>query len=187
MDLYHVALFVHVIGAIIVVGTGLVAWPLGAKMRSAQTVGAFRDWGELLQKLTKIAPKGAGALLITGVYMGISQFSFTNGWLAVSLALFIVAGGLASVIDKHLDRTLELAAAAPEGPVPPEILQEAENPRMYAIESVMLGMDVTFLFLMTNKPGWTGSLVVAAVGFAIGGAMVARHTRSRGRAPAVAA
>lgn len=188
MDLYHVALFAHILGAVPVVGMGFVAPLIMGGMRRARTVDQFRDWGGVLQKMSKVTGIAAGVVFVSGLYMGLTQHSFAQGWLAVGLVLFVVNGILAGgLLDKHIARTLEAAGDAEGGAVPAEAAALAESPRMQGIEAIALGNDLAIVFLMTNKPGWAASLAVAAAGLAVAAGMVARHARARRTAPAVAA
>lgn len=188
MDLYHVLLFAHIIGAVILVGVGFVSPLIMGGARRSQTVSGFRDWVGVMQKISKTAGMSAGVVFLSGLYMGLSQHSFTAGWLAVSLVLFVINGSLAGgVLDKHLARVIEATGDAADGPVPVEAQELAHSPRMHGVEALMLGNDFAIVFLMTNKPGWAGALVTAAAGLAIAGGIIARARTRRDRTPAVAA
>jgi uncharacterized membrane protein len=188
MDLYHLALFAHIIGAIPVVGMGFVSPLILGGLRRSETVAQFREWGGVLQKMSKVTGMAAAVVFVSGLYMGLTQHSFAQGWLAVSLVLFIVNGVLAGgMLDKHLAKIMEATGDAESGPVPAEASGLATAPKIHTIEAVALGNDLAIVFLMTNKPGWSGALLVAAAGLAIAAGIVARHARSRRTAPAVAA
>ena len=188
MDLYHLVLFAHIIGAVVVVGSSFVSPLLMGGIRRAATVDRYRDWVEVMQKIARVTGMSAGVVLLSGLYMGVTAHSFTQGWLAVSLVLFIVNGILAGgLLSKHLDLMAEAAGDAPDGPVPAEAAQLAGSQRAHTIEGIAFGNDLAIVFLMTNKPGWTAALLVAAAGLAIGGAIIARAARSHRPTPAVAA
>ena len=187
MDLYHVLLFAHILGAVPVVGIGFVAPLIMGGVRRAPTADRFREWAAVMQKMGKIVGMSAGVVFLSGLYMAIAQHSFTDGWLAVALVLFVVNGGLAGgVLDKHVARMIA-AAGDGDGPVPAEAAELATSSRMHTAEAISLGNDLAIVFLMTNKPGWTGALLVAAAGLAVAGVLIARATRSHRPAPAVAA
>jgi hypothetical protein len=66
-------------------------------------VASYKDWIGVVTKASSTTGLCAGVVLISGLYMSITSHSFTAGWLAVSLALFVINGALAGgVLDKHL-------------------------------------------------------------------------------------
>lgn len=73
-----------------------------------------------------------------------------------------------------------------EGPVPAELRADADSPRMHTIEALLLGNDLAVVFLMTNKPGWTGTAAAVAGGLAVTAIVVARGTARRREFTAVA-
>ena len=188
MDLYHVLLFAHILGAVVLVGASFIAPVLMGGIRRATTVERFRDWVGVMQSIGRAGGISAGVVFLSGLYMGLTQHSFSQGWLAVALVLFVTNGILAGgLLNKHLATMLEATGDAADGPVPAEAAQLAASQRAHALEAISFGNDLAIVFLMTNKPGWTGALLVAAAGLAIAGVMIARAARSHRPAPAVAA
>lgn len=188
MDLYHLVLFTHIIGAVVVVGSSFISPLLMGGIRRAATVDRYRDWVDVMQKISRVTGMCAGVVFLSGLYMGLTAHSFAQGWLAVALVLFVVNGILAGgMLSKHLALMAEAAGDAPDGPVPPEAARLAASHRAHTIEGIAFGNDLAIVFLMTNKPGWTGALLVAAAGLAIAGAIIARAARTHRPTPAVAA
>lgn len=182
MDLYHVMLFAHILGAVVLVGQGFLVPLLNGAIRRTATVSSLKEWIGLGQKLAKTGGPAAGLVLVSGLYMGITAHSFRQGWLAVSLVLFLIGGGLATgVIDPMLGRFMAAAEAAPAGVVPPELRATLMSPKLHVIESALFGMDLAIVFLMTNKPGWGGALTATAVGLAIAAGRVAFERRRHGQ------
>lgn len=180
MDLYNATLFVHIMGAVVLVSYGFMMPLLMSGVARTKTVDGLRGWLTVLSRYSKMGPIAAVFVLASGVYMTLNAYSFTTGWIVVSLVLFVSAGAIAGgVLDKHLTHALELAEQAPDGPVTPDLRAEALSPRMANFESLMFGFDLSIVFMMTNKPGWTGSLVATAVGLTVAGVLIARRNRSR--------
>lgn len=187
MDLYHVALFAHIIGAIVIVGMGFFMPIIIGGARRAQTVSSLTDWLRVMQKIGKMGAPAAILVLLTGLYMGWSQFSFTDGWLAVSLVLFVIAGGIAGgVLDPMVGKALAAVADTPDGPVTEDLRTLANPPKMHNAEALLFGIDLAIIFLMTNKPALLPALAVAASGLAVAGLRIAISAR-RHSTPAVAA
>ena len=178
MDLYHVALFGHIMGAILVVGSGFVFPVILGGVARATSVAAFRNWGDAVLKISQAAGVAAALVMISGIYMAIAADFFPQAWVVVSLVLFVVNGVLAGgVLSKHWKGVMEQAEAAGDGPVPEQLRAAAFAPKTQVIESLTLANDIAIVFLMTNKPGLTGTLVAMFAGFALAGALVARGAR----------
>jgi hypothetical protein len=45
---------------------------------------------------------------------------------------------------------------------------------------VLVGADLAIVFLMTNKPGWTGAVIAGAIGLALGAVAGVLANRTRG-------
>lgn len=186
MDLYHVVLFAHIIGAVIVVGSGFFFPPVIAGAARATSLSSFREWGGVIQKMSKITGAAAAVILLSGLYMGITTSRFDEGWIVVSLVLFVINGALAGgLLSKHWNELMAKAEEAGDGPVPAEVRALTLSPRMHLIESISLGNDIVIVFLMTNQPGWRGSLVSVGVGVVLIAALAARgRHKSPAGAPA---
>ncbi len=188
MDLYNLFLFAHIAGAAVLLSFGFVMPLLGRRIAKTATVTSMCEWVEATHRFSKMGPPAAVLVLLSGIYMALTRYSFRAGWVAVSLVLFIIAGGIArGVLDKHLAAVLAAAEEAPPGPVPPELRAMATDPRISNFESLMFGFDIAIVFNMTNKPGWAGALIATAVGVLIAVGIMARNARSRAASPAVAA
>lgn len=186
MDLYHGVLFFHIMGAVILVSMGFIMPVMSGALHRTPTVAGMREWVTAMQKYTRLGPPAAVIVLLSGLYMAFDAFSFSDGWIVVSLVLFVMAGGIAGgVLEPHLKKLLAAAETAPDGPVPAELRTMASDPRAENFESLMLGFDLAIVFMMTNKPGWVGALVATAVGLAVAGALIARRSRATATAPAV--
>lgn len=187
MDLYNVVLFVHILAAIVVVGGSFALDFAGSRTKRAKTVDSLRSWLQAITIGSKAVAVSAGVTLAAGLYLTFAGSFWNDGWLLVALALFLTAGGLAGgVMDKGTARMLEIAEGFPEGPMSPDLGRQLVQPAMALAGPTMVGIDLAILFLMTNKPGWTGSLIVAAVGVG-GGLAVGLRERRHALHPAQAA
>ena len=185
MELYNVVLFLHIMGAVVLVGVGFVAPLIMGGADRAGSIASWRDWIGVMQKVSKTAGMSAGLVFLSGLYMGLTGNHFSKAWLSVSLVLFFINGALAGgVLDKWLKRLMEQAEPVPDGPVPPALRAAQHEPKMQVVELLMLCNDFALVFLMTNKPGWTGAIATVVVSLAATAVLVAR---ARSRRPAVAA
>jgi hypothetical protein len=185
MTSYSVVVFIHVLAAILLVGSSLFGPMLGMALRRAGTVGSLREWARYFALVVKVTGPAAGIVLASGLYLGFAGDWWGSGWLEVSLALFILAGvGAVGVLDPAAKRLVESSEAAADGPVTAELDQLRRHRRTSSVESMMLATDVAIVFLMTNKPGMMGSLGVVAVAWILGGVLALREARHDQPSPA---
>lgn len=188
MSLYGTALFAHVVFAILLVGGSSWAHVAGGMLQRSDTVAGARSHARFLAAFSKAAGPLAGIVLLAGIYMATDAGLWGDGWLLVSLVLFVAVGAASGiVVDPAVGRLVEVLDAAPDGPLTPAVRADLADPRLTTTLSLFAGSDLAFVFLMTNKPGLTGSLVVVAVALALGGAWAARELRTDGSAAGAAA
>ena len=185
MAWYNVLLFAHILGAVVLVGGSLMGPLVMRRLRTATSVASLRTVAGIVHAVSKASGPSAGLVLIAGVGMVLSNWSFGDGWIAVSLSLFVLSGVLAmAVADPVLKRLVTLAEETPEGPVTPELRELVHDPKMSAAHNVLLTVDVVIVALMTLKPGLAVSAAMALAAIAAG---VALTVAERGRATPAAA
>ena len=181
MELYNVVLFVHVLGAIVLVGMGFFMPIMMGALQRTPTVGGVREWAGALHAVAKLGNPAAMLTLLTGLFMTWQEWSFAEGWIIVSLVLFVIAGGIAGgVLDPELKKLKTAAAEAPDGPVGQDLRELTKVPRIHTFESLLFGVDLAIVFLMTNKPGLAGALIVTLIGVGVGAARIALGSRRHG-------
>jgi uncharacterized membrane protein len=174
VELYDVVVFVHVISAIVLVGSTLLAPFMGAAMRRATTSDGLLGPATILMHTGKFAGRAAPITLLSGLYLAFSGEWWGSGWLELSLVLFVLAGvGAIGVLDPAATRIVDAATAAPAGPIDAELDALRHDRRMASTEAFLLPGDVTIVFLMTTKPGFGGALAAVAVA-AVAGAVLHR-------------
>lgn len=188
MELYNVVLFVHILAAIVVIGGSFAMEFGGARAKQARTVDSLLSWLRALAVGSKAIGMAAAVTLAAGIYLAFAGSWWGAGWLTVSLIIFLVSGALAgTVMDKSLARMVEIAEGFDDGPMTPDLGRQLVQPSMALLGPVMLGMDLALVFLMTNKPGYAGSLLVAAVTIGTGLAFGLRERRHALHPPAAQA
>lgn len=178
MNPYGFALFVHVTAAIVLVGWSAAAHLTVALIPRAGTVDGIRSHVRWLAAMARTSGPLAGVVLLAGLYLTFAGDWWGRGWPVVSLVLFAVAGTLAStVVDPAVRRLAQRADDLPDGPVTPAVLAVLADPMLTRVTWLLAGADLAIVFLMTNKPGWTVSLVAAALGLTAGAALGERDLR----------
>lgn len=185
MTLYGTALFLHIIFAILLVGGTAWLHLAASLVKRSTTVGGARAHVNYISAVTKAAMPIAVLTLLPGLYMAFDAGLWGEGWPVVSLVLFTVAGALAgTVTDPATARIKAALDEAPDGPMTPELGRSLADAKLTYATWVMGGIDVAIVALMTNKPGYVGSVAVAAVAVMVGAALGVRENRHAATAPA---
>lgn len=169
MTLYGSALFVHVVFAILLVGGGIYTHVSLGLVPRAGTVDGIRSHAAWLHVFVKGTGPVAVVVLGSGVYMSFAGTWWGDGWPGVSLGLFAIGGVTATaLIDPRVGRLRAALDDMPDGPVTSAMARSLVDPTLRRAGWLLVGADLAIVFLMTNKPGWTGSTVTAAIGLAAG-------------------
>lgn len=181
MSFYSSALFVHVIFAILLVSGGIYTHLAMALVPRARSVDGVRSHVMWLHAFAKATPPLAGVVLASGVYMAFAGSWWGAGWPIVSLVLFALGGAAASLlIDRRVARLRASLDEMPDGPVTAEIGVRLVDPTLRLAGSVLVGADLAIVFLMTNKPGWTASVIAGVIGLTLGAVAGLLVNRTRG-------
>jgi hypothetical protein len=165
MNAYSIALFLHVVGALLL----FVAMTLeGVALRQisrAVTVDQARPAFAIPRLNRVIGPISLVTILIPGLYM----MNSSGGWRAWSLiglitwAVIAVLGTASGIRLVRLERSL-----AGAGLIPPAVRMRLAAPA-YAISwRVRVGLATGVVYLMTVKPGVAGALIAVVVAALIG-------------------
>jgi len=178
VSFYTVVVFIHVIGGITVVGGSLYGTVLATAVRQADSVAAVRQAGQNLATVVGITGGAAGVVILSGLFLAFRGGWWGGGWVEVALAMFAVAGGLAmGVVDPAAKRLVAELADVSDGPVTSAVDRLRRDPRQAVAAGLLVGVDVSIVFLMTNKPTLPIAVTAAAGGLALGGIMAARRRR----------
>jgi hypothetical protein len=183
MSIYTIVLFLHVSGAIgYFIGMGTWLFCYYALLRVERV--------EQVRVLTHIVGRtgpfmGISALLIlgAGLYMAVTAWSLLTGWILVALVGLLLIAPLGTAFIEPRRRAIErMAREAPEGSLPRSLEQSIHDPVLLTALQTVTILLLGIVFLMTNKPSLTVSLIVMAVALVLGlasGALVSRMTASR--------
>jgi uncharacterized membrane protein len=154
MTLYFIVKYLHVLGAIVILGTGtgiaffmLMAHRSGDPVFIARTAGTVVVADMLFTLSAVILQPATGGLL-----MLLSETSLAERWLATSLGLYAVAGLFwIPVIFMQIEmRDLARAAVAQHQPLPPRYFALFRRWFVFGIPG--FGSVMLILWLMIAKP-----------------------------------
>ncbi|HEX7262662.1 MAG TPA: hypothetical protein VF383_00650 [Candidatus Dormibacteraeota bacterium] len=171
MSLYSIALFAHIVGALLLFVTLTVEGVALLQLRRATTTEAAAGAAGLLRLNRIVGPLSALGVLIPGLYMSATSWGWV-AWIAVALASWVVIAVLGAVNGIRI-LALERSHA---------LLTGIQNPMFRISWSTRVGIALGVVFLMAVKPGTVAAvlaIVIAAIAGATLGTAVwtARRTR----------
>jgi hypothetical protein len=182
--LYTIALFVHVVGALLLFITftveGLGLWLL----RRATSAEQAREGGGIAGLTRTVGPASALAILIPGVYMTAVSWGWV-AWIVTSLAGWFLIAVVGAVTGIRLAAVTRTAAQA-EQPAWDAATPPLRSPLFLASWLTRVALALGIVLIMTSKPDWEGAvliLAVAAISGAGASALAWRRSSSPKRVP----
>lgn len=170
MSVYTVALFVHILGVLTLFIGIAAAWTTLRRLRRAKTMTHVHEEVRHLGVQLRFPPLGLAAILLAGAYMATTAWGWDTPWIDVALVAFVCIGGLGGgLIDRRLSAIQRAALAVDaDAAIPHALRRQMSDPILRAALWVAAMLAVGVVFLMTNKPGWSVSLLTLAVAAALG-------------------
>ena len=171
MDLYHFALFVHLIAVIVAAGVTAVTKLAADRRIRARTVGEALDWHTVLLSAARLFPICLAVFLITGGYMMsvVHVSAWRSGFILAGLigvVLLLASGTYLGIKGKALKLALEkMVSTGADQPAPKLV-----PPRLVmTLPTVNTGIAMAVVFDMVMKPTSVPiSLGVVAIGIVLG-------------------
>lgn len=191
--MYEFALFLHVLGVVVLVGAVTTTLVATLRAQRAATVTEIALLTAVSKKIDPVMGLAMALVLGPGLYM-VSQggddgsIRWSSGWVDVAIVVFAVMAVLGPTVEAgHAKRVLKLAGEAPDGPVPPELDAARRDPVSTYVAFFGASQILGFLYLMTNKPGLAGAVATCAVAGVLSAAVAAVRLRSLSAVPVPAA
>ena len=169
MNLYSLALFLHVSGAIgIFVSLGI--WLFGlAALRRARLVEQVRTVAWLIIVASPLMVLSVLLLVLAGLEMALSAWGIWTPWIAVSLVSVLLIGPIgAFILDPRMRAIMAQAREVPDGPLPAALFKRTHDPILMTSASTLATLLLGIVFLMTTKPEFLTAILVMAVALFLG-------------------
>lgn len=166
MSLYPFALFMHIVGALGMFAALGLEWMSVLNLRRAATAEEVQLWSRGTAVVRRLGPASLVTILVAGVYLTITSWGMTP-WILVTLAsllLFPVLGALSGMRLAMAGRS----AAGAHGVLSASVRQQLQQPILLASIQARTAIALGIVFLMTVKPGLSGSLLAIGVATALG-------------------
>ncbi len=177
MKIYNIALFVHLIGVIVIFIALGIGQRAGARMRGAGSIEHVRLWLGLLKVTTPMFPTALVLLLGSGLFMTADSWSFTTPWVGVSIVAVLIVGAVGAGVAIRGFRRMETAVEAATE-MTDATRSVLHDPVTWAALFAVNGMSLAVLWLMAVKPGWMQSLVLPTA-FTVAGLVLGSMTAHR--------
>jgi hypothetical protein len=161
MTVYAFALFVHIVGALLLTTAFTTEGIALLQLRRATTVELARQWEGVASLGRVFGPASVVAILASGLYMMVTSWGWVP-WIAVGLVAWVLIAVLGAVNGIRMGLTLRqvIDGAAPTGSL--------RNRSFLISWLTRLGIAVGIVFVMTNKPDLLASVLAIVVAAAIG-------------------
>jgi hypothetical protein len=186
--MYDVALFLHLLGVVLLVAAVTTTLVATLRAQTAGSVGQLRTLTAVTKKIDVVIGPATLLILASGLYMvwrhgDDGGIRWTSGWVDVAIAIFLLMSVLGPTVEAgHAKRLLRAVEDLPDGPVPTQVDALRRSPLPTYVTLFGASQIVAFLYLMTNKPGLVGSLVACAI--AAAASVVVAGLRLRSLSPA---
>ena len=166
MTLYSAALFLHVVGALLLFATFALEGVGIRQMRRATSSGEAENAMAILRPNRIIGPISLAGVLIPGLYLMASTWGWV-AWIVVALAAYLliaVFGAVNGIRIQALARTL----AAESASLSHGLRDRLMAPRFVAFWLARVGLATGVVFLMTVKPGALVAVLAVVISAAVG-------------------
>jgi hypothetical protein len=189
---YGTSLFLHLVGVVCLFSASVLMHYVGTRLRRAPTVQEVRLWLGFARGAQPLFPIGGVIMLLTGLHLAGAGWDFRQPWILVGLVILLALLPMGPLLQRPRFMAMGMAAGSAEpGPVPDALAEAILAPFAWRYLSATTGVAFGLLWIMTQKPGWAGSLVppivLAILGWIYGGTVVQRDRTVRAGASEVAA
>lgn len=170
MNLYTIALFAHVIGAIGIFA-GLSAWLFGvALLRRAERVEQVRLIVGLILADGNLVVASILVLAVAGIYMPVTVWADElPAWILVATVSFLLLAPFGIfVIDRRVRAIAKQARSMSVGLLSPALVAATHDPVLVAGLRIYIAVLLGIVFLMTTKPHLTEAMLAMGSALALG-------------------
>jgi hypothetical protein len=169
MTLYSIALFLHIVGAMLLFVTLTVEGIALRQLYRAATTEAGHGAAALLRLNRVVGPLSALGVLVPGLYMTATNWGLV-AWIVVALVSWLVIAVLGAVNGIRI-LALERSQSLVTG---------IKNPMFLISWLTRVGIALGVVFLMTLKPGAVAALLAILITAAAGAALGVALSKVRG-------
>jgi hypothetical protein len=167
MNIYSIALFLHIVGALgVFVALGL-EWTGLRQLQSANLPEQVRAWMGILKGTNNVGFPSMLTTVITGIYMVLKVWGWVP-WILVVLGALVLIIVLSMALTKPQMAALGEALATEKGSVSQTFHNLVNHPVLWISIQTRVAIALGIIFLKIAKPDLVGSLVTIGVAIVLG-------------------
>jgi Predicted integral membrane protein (DUF2269) len=182
--MYNAALFLHLLGVVLLVGSVTTSLVTTLRVQTAGSVAELRTLTAVTKRIEAFIAPGMVLIIGTGLYM-VSQHGYhgsipwSAGWVDTALFVAVLVAVIGRTVEARDAKRLHASIDSASGEWPQadlRKLQLAASP----IYSVFFGTSqvIALLYLMTNRPGLAASIAACAIAAVVSAVAAAIRIRS---------
>jgi hypothetical protein len=172
MNTYNTVLFLHLLFLFIGIGASAILGLCLFQLRAARTLEEAVPWGRVAGPTPRAFPIALLGLFATGAYMTTDQWTWSAGWIQVSIAGLVVLAVQGGVVDAKLGKRLERALHENgPGPLRGDALRMTRYFPLWAADLSGICLVFGIVWNMTHKPGTGGAVAAVVIAYAVGVAL----------------
>jgi uncharacterized membrane protein len=194
MSMYNAALFLHLIGVVVLVGAVTTTLLTTLRVQTAGSVAELRTLTAVTKRIEAFIAPGMVLIIVTGLYM-VSQHGYhgsipwSAGWVDTALFIAVLLTVIGRTVEARDAKRLHTAIDEASDGRPQAGLRKLQLTAS-PIYSNFFGTSqvIALLYLMTNRPGLAGSIaacVIAGIVSAIAATVRIRSVRRAVHVPLV--
>jgi hypothetical protein len=157
------------------------------RLRAAQTLGDAAPWGMMAGKIGRAFPISVLGLFATGAYMTSDIWSWSTGWIYVSIVGLAVVAVQGPLIAERTGHKLgEALMQNGPGPLGENARRMTRHPGLWVVEFTNVAVVLGIVWTMTQKPSTGSSIATLLIAYAVGAAIAFWFMRAPAEAPASA-
>jgi hypothetical protein len=184
MDAYHTVLFLHFLSLFVGICAATLMATCLFRLRASVTGADAAPWAMLANKTERVFPVSIIGLFATGAYMTSDVWTWDTAWIDVAIvALVVLAGtgfGIAGRRAKLLEHALKTNGP---GPLSEAVRKLTCDRALWVVTFANPGLVLGIVWNMTQKPGTSGAIAAAAIGYAIGAIVALQFAKVPAPAP----
>ena len=169
MDTYHIVLYLHFLSLFIGLGAASILMACLFRLRASQTLADAAPWGMMAGKIGRAFPVAVLGLFATGAYMTSDIWSWSTGWIDVSIVGLVIVAVQGPLIAERTGHKLGAALMANgPGPLGDEARRMTRHPGLWVVEFTNVALVLGIVWNMTQKPSTASSILTLVIAYAVG-------------------
>ncbi len=169
MNASSIALFLHIVGAFGLFAALGQEWTSLRQVRSATLPEQARAWMGIMKNTSKTAFPSMLALVITGIYMVLTDVGWVP-WILVVIGAVVFSMALSMALTARRMPALGRALAAEKAPLSQNFHNLASQPVLWISIQTRIAIGLGIVYLKIVQPDLGGALLTMGVAMVLGAA-----------------